>query len=70
MKSVLKSGKKLIGIEVKTSAQKAPVSFGEFERKFKPGKVITICYKQDSKKEGSSELIGLEDFLINPKVVL
>jgi len=42
------------------------VSFGKFERKVKPQKVVTISYFHDSQKDGKTELIGLEDFLLDP----
>ncbi len=67
---ILKTGKKVIGIEVKTNANKARASFGEFERKIKPQKVVTISYLQNAKEDGNSGLIGLEDFLMDPAVVL
>lgn len=67
---VLKIGKKIIGIEVKTNADKAPASFNEFIHKFKPEKVFTIYYRQESSKQVKEGLISLDDFLLNPDIVI
>lgn len=64
----LKIGKMIIGIEVKTSANKAPVSFSEFERKFKPEKVVTIAYRKQGREDEA--LIGVEEFLTDPQVIV
>ena len=70
MDYALKVGKETIGIEVKTNAEKVPASFSEFERRFKPQKVMTICYRQGSREIDRSRWIGLEEFLMDPYVVL
>jgi predicted AAA+ superfamily ATPase len=64
----LKIGKKIIGIEVKTNADKAPVSFSEFEKKFKPEKVVTIFYRKQGREDES--FIGIEEFLTDPQIIV
>ena len=67
---VLKIGKKIIGIEVKTNVDKAPASFNEFARKFRPEKVVTVYYRIGAKQIEGDSLVSLEQFLLDPGAVL